>query len=490
MGHAGIDHAFIRELLKRGDAVAPDFAQFVKDPDPDLRYDLELDLIMIARAIHSPGMIPFLAECARAGKFDISDELLEAFVELGGDAKGALLALYEESDGSPEVAFALAALGVKDDRILAILTERLKDEPVDAAIDLGVYGDPAAEPALTRAMESEQDPSDRLMIEEAIRKIGEERPPAPPPDIWKEYKETDLPAFAAFDETELLRFLKSPVAEYRERAVRTLALDELNPLVAGKVIELANSDPDLRVRASAWESLEGVSEPKGIAAAVRAKALDETAPMEDRAGAIVAVAGDERDNASIQSLIVELWQSPETRAQSVKAMWHSADRRYEKYVPQALDDPDKEVAKQGITAAGLFGMVSLVGRIEAFFEDEHLRNAALYGYALASPTDVTPARLRKLFTKIEDLANGLSEEEAAIVAKALDDRLEAYGYPAMFLEEQVADGDYEPGPDEGDLLPTHEHRVPASAPASKVRAGRNDPCPCGSGKKYKKCCGA
>jgi SEC-C motif-containing protein len=23
-----------------------------------------------------------------------------------------------------------------------------------------------------------------------------------------------------------------------------------------------------------------------------------------------------------------------------------------------------------------------------------------------------------------------------------------------------------------------------------VKAGRNDPCPCGSGKKYKKCCGA
>jgi uncharacterized protein len=27
----------------------------------------------------------------------------------------------------------------------------------------------------------------------------------------------------------------------------------------------------------------------------------------------------------------------------------------------------------------------------------------------------------------------------------------------------------------------------SSAPAKKV--GRNDPCPCGSGKKYKKCCG-
>src|SRR5579875_1333104 len=32
---------------------------------------------------------------------------------------------------------------------------------------------------------------------------------------------------------------------------------------------------------------------------------------------------------------------------------------------------------------------------------------------------------------------------------------------------------------------------PAKAPViAKQKAGRNDPCPCGSGKKYKKCCGA
>jgi preprotein translocase subunit SecA len=29
-----------------------------------------------------------------------------------------------------------------------------------------------------------------------------------------------------------------------------------------------------------------------------------------------------------------------------------------------------------------------------------------------------------------------------------------------------------------------------SAPAKPGKVGRNDPCPCGSGKKYKKCCGA
>ena len=39
-------------------------------------------------------------------------------------------------------------------------------------------------------------------------------------------------------------------------------------------------------------------------------------------------------------------------------------------------------------------------------------------------------------------------------------------------------------------------RVPIAAQAvagsgtNRIRIGRNDPCPCGSGKKYKKCCGA
>jgi len=31
---------------------------------------------------------------------------------------------------------------------------------------------------------------------------------------------------------------------------------------------------------------------------------------------------------------------------------------------------------------------------------------------------------------------------------------------------------------------------PGRAPPARRAAGRNDPCPCGSGKKYKKCCGA
>ncbi|HSV29430.1 MAG TPA: YchJ family metal-binding protein, partial [Candidatus Omnitrophota bacterium] len=31
---------------------------------------------------------------------------------------------------------------------------------------------------------------------------------------------------------------------------------------------------------------------------------------------------------------------------------------------------------------------------------------------------------------------------------------------------------------------------PKTAPRQVAKVGRNDPCPCGSGQKYKKCCGA
>ncbi len=35
-----------------------------------------------------------------------------------------------------------------------------------------------------------------------------------------------------------------------------------------------------------------------------------------------------------------------------------------------------------------------------------------------------------------------------------------------------------------------ERRAAERTPARSLKIGRNDPCPCGSGKKYKKCCGA
>jgi len=71
---------------------------------------------------------------------------------------------------------------------------------------------------------------------------------------------------------------------------------------------------------------------------------------------------------------------------------------------------------------------------------------------------------------------------------ALDERLRLHGLAPVFEAEQADEHDHEhdaappsPGPE-----------PPAAALYSQMasqKAGRNDPCPCGSGKKYKKCHG-
>jgi len=47
---------------------------------------------------------------------------------------------------------------------------------------------------------------------------------------------------------------------------------------------------------------------------------------------------------------------------------------------------------------------------------------------------------------------------------------------------------FEPGKPE-DISDLEKMLNPAQ-PAASTKVGRNDPCPCGSGRKYKKCCGS
>ena len=73
--------------------------------------------------------------------------------------------------------------------------------------------------------------------------------------------------------------------------------------------------------------------------------------------------------------------------------------------------------------------------------------------------------------KIEDVAGGFKVDDEMLTKIALDQRLMLYGMKPVFF------------PDESE--PREE-----SEPVASSKLGRNDPCPCGSGKKYKKCCGA
>ncbi|MCY3928778.1 MAG: SEC-C metal-binding domain-containing protein [Acidobacteria bacterium] len=45
-------------------------------------------------------------------------------------------------------------------------------------------------------------------------------------------------------------------------------------------------------------------------------------------------------------------------------------------------------------------------------------------------------------------------------------------------------------PSQGPAGPPARPQKPRTVVRSQAKVGRNAPCPCGSGKKYKKCCGA
>jgi len=75
--------------------------------------------------------------------------------------------------------------------------------------------------------------------------------------------------------------------------------------------------------------------------------------------------------------------------------------------------------------------------------------------------------MKPLLRRIEDLAGGLTDSEEELVKDALDQRLLLHGHDPVFSE------------------PEKEEQVDTVR-----KVGRNDPCPCGSGKKYKKCHGA
>ena len=102
----------------------------------------------------------------------------------------------------------------------------------------------------------------------------------------------------------------------------------------------------------------------------------------------------------------------------------------------------------------------------------------------------TPTAMKKWFSKNSDI------REDTTVQSELSVFLKAQNVTRAVVTEEVIGCPHEEGIDypKGTSCPLcpfwstkHKARALASKPATP---GRNDPCPCGSGKKFKKCCGA
>ncbi|HEV1287178.1 MAG TPA: SEC-C metal-binding domain-containing protein [Bryobacteraceae bacterium] len=497
-GHLGVDRRLIQTILDEPDAAAEVLA-FSREPREVQRLDLDPLIIDLFRYWKSDTALDFYIDAVRRQPEEIGDDLVQAFLPFGEKAAEPLLKLYEElgEEQGGDVAFLLAGLRVRDRRVLALLLDRLEYDAGDGAFLLGLYGDQAARPALEKMLaEIPRDEAElRLEIERSLELLDSPEPKYEPEsfDILKEYPKTELPAFDLLPDSERIEMLSSDDPLIRAGAAHSFFNEDLEPRTREKLFELAKDDPELKVRVQAWESLSGAAEQATIQSALMAALTDESKPVEERGAAAVGLyAFADKDDArrGIEALY-EL--GGHARAKALEAMWRSLWEPYAKYFAQHLEETEEiAILRQALRGAGYFRLTRCAEKIASYLDREGdlatLREDALFAYALAMPGETTRGRIRGMLRKIDELAE-LDQTETDLVMFALDERLRLTGLAPVFAEEEARS---QSGTDAYNAEPeariSESEEAPAAAASPKI--GRNDPCPCGSGKKFKKCCGA
>jgi preprotein translocase subunit SecA len=103
---------------------------------------------------------------------------------------------------------------------------------------------------------------------------------------------------------------------------------------------------------------------------------------------------------------------------------------------------------------------------------------------------------REAFDMFEEMFNSISDEVVEIIYKIQHQKTERLrgvfaGLPKEFVHSEFSVTESVRQMAQPTEEPVAEEPPPAVAPIHRdlPKVGRNDPCPCGSGKKYKKCCG-
>jgi HEAT repeat protein len=481
-GYIGVDHRFLRAIVDRPESSIPALVHFAAQDHEDDPVELNDVLVDIFRHLRAPEAIPFLVNLARRAPLDIQDDLVEAMVQFGPASVDPLLGLLAEleeaGDDAGDVPFLLSQLRVKDDRIRAALIRRLENGDPEGALLLDMYGDPTVVPALEASLAA-LDPAsvDAFKIKSFIQDLSSQasqiEEQEEPFDIWKLYPKTDPPRLDLLDDKVRIEMLRNGSSELKGDVAAFYRGQEFDEKVGARLLELAKSDPDLHVRGECWETLGEISNEPEIKSVLLRVLTDGSASVEEKGGAAIALAS-QTDNAKVFQAIETLYADPRGRAQALKAMGRSFDKRFAAYPPRHLDDPDSAVKRQAIWAIGYLNLQGEAPRLTAFFDNDEFRTDALFAYALSVPGETSPGRIRSLLNKIDDAAGGFKPDEEELVEIALDQRLILHGKNPVFSKE-----DEESDEEESEIADV----IPA-------KAGRNDPCPCGSGKKYKKCCGA
>jgi hypothetical protein len=481
LGFIGVDRRLMQVLLDRGPAAAADVIAFSREENEAHKIDISQAVVDLLRQWNVPEALDVFIEIIRRDPEDVGDELIQALLPFREKAVEPLLALYGElgEEAGSDVAFLLAGLRVRDEHVLNLLLDRLEYDAADGAFCLGLYGDPSARPALEKMLE-EVDPGDtelRREIQYAIEQLSAPEPEYQPEplDILKEYPKTDIPALDLMSDDERIEMLSSPDTQTRAAAAHTFFNHDLDPKAREALLKLAESDPESEVRGKAWAALADTTEDASIRDKMIAIVNDSARDIVERGGAAVGLYGVADQDAVAMTLEKFYEEGGKARAKALEAMWRSLWKPFAKFFAPNLGDRDPEVVRQALRGSGYFQLTRELEKIASYFNRDEpfddLRDDALFAYALAMPGETTRGRVRGMLRKIDDIAR-LDSEETDLVKFALDERLRLAGQRPVFE-------------DEGE----EEEETPEPPPAS-AKVGRNDPCPCGSGKKYKKCHGA
>lgn len=285
--------------------------------------------------------------------------------------------------------------------------------------------------------------------------------------------------------------LRDPQPDVRAAAAHTFFNQDLDKPTRDALFAVASADSDDKVRGQAWASLgDAATESAPIRDALIATLNDESKSVDERGGAAIglyAVADRPDVRKGLEALYA---QGGAARIKALEAMWRSLWEPYAKFFPEHLDDTkpenqDVELLRHALRGAGYFRLTRYADKIASFFNRadpyDDLRDDALFAYALAMPGETTRGRVKGMLRKIDSIAH-LTQPETELVTFALDERLRLHGLAPVFEAEQSDEHDHDheaesPGPE------------PPAAALFSQKTGRNDPCPCGSGKKYKKCHG-
>jgi HEAT repeat protein len=443
-GHLGVDHRFLHALLHRQEQALPAVIEFSKRDRSVDAVDLAPEIIAIFRHLQSPEALPFLIDYIKEDPADIPDEVIEALVEIGQPALEPLLQLYGELDESEsgEIAFILANLRVRDDRILQLLLDRLEFDLSDTALLLSIYGDGQARPALEQAT-ADLPPSEAALKKEITDALESLDNPVrtgvaeqEPFDIWSLYPEReDLPVDLLEDDERLQLLGTASAPAVRAAAAASFFNSQLTAEQRNKLLAAATTDESPTVRARAWEALMNETEEPGVVEAMLKALRNPEITGEERSGLLVGLA-PEADRNEVREAIIDLYGSGEYRAKALEAMWRSMHPGFRDYFAKHLDDADLETRRGAIWGIGYYGLKGELDGVRKLFNHEELRSDALFAYALAIPSEISRGRMKGLLARIEKEAHGLSDLEEDLVKAALDERLMLAGKEPFFSGQQ------------------------------------------------------